>query len=116
MHIIFGDAINNLPNSFTVLELDTFRTVTGDKQTAWCVVENIPLSDFVNLDAYKKVHADLMQAYRDQNWEYCTQAINGLRGQWNGELDSFYDHLEQRVNEYQHTALPEDWDGSMLRL
>lgn len=117
MHIIFGDAINNLPDSFTVLELDTFRSASGnEKQTAWCVVENIPLSAFATLDAYKKVHSDLMQAYRDQNWEYCTEAIKGLRGQWNGELDSFYDHLLQRVTEYQQTAPPPEWDGSMVKL
>lgn len=115
MHIIFGDAINTLPDSFTVLELDTFRS--GDtQQTAWCVVENIPLASFPLLDSYKQVHSDLMQAYRDRNWEYCENAINGLKGQWNGELDSFYDHLLQRVTEYQQTPPPPEWDGSMVRL
>ena len=45
MHIIFGDSLHLIPEKFTILELDTFED--GDKQeTAWCVVENIPLGDF----------------------------------------------------------------------
>lgn len=114
MHIIFSESLAHLPEKFTVLELDTFQN-GNDRTTAWCVVENIPLSDFPTLDSYKKVHSDLMQAYRDQNWEYCTGAIKGLRGRWNGELDSFYDNLEQRVSEYQVNPPPEGWDGSLIR-
>jgi adenylate cyclase len=116
MYIIFGDAVKNLPDSFTVLELDTFRTPNNEKNTAWCVVGNIPLAEFPNLDAYKKVHEDLMQAYRDRNWEYCTEAIQGLRSQWNGELESFYEHLLQRITDYQQNPPPPEWDGSLLRL
>jgi hypothetical protein len=40
MHIIFGDSLKEIPDSFTVLELDTF-VVPGDDRpkTAYCVVE-----------------------------------------------------------------------------
>jgi hypothetical protein len=114
MHIIFGDSLHLIPEKFTILELDTFED--GDKQeTAWCVVENIPLGDFPTLDAYKKVHSDLMQAYRGRNWEYCNSAIKGLRGRWNGELDSFYDNLQARVTDYERTPPLEDWNGCLTR-
>ena len=114
MHIIFGDSLHLIPEKFTILELDTFED--GEKQeTAWCVVENIPLGDFPTLDAYKKVHSDLMQAYRGRNWEYCNSAIKGLRGRWNGELDSFYENLQARVTDYEHTPPPEDWNGCLTR-
>jgi hypothetical protein len=110
MHIIFDDAVSTLPDKFTILELDTFRV--GDKtQTAWCVVENIPLADFPTVDAYKKVHSDLMQAYRDKNWEYCESAIKGLTGRWNGELDSFYSTLGQRIESLRQQVLDNTWDG-----
>lgn len=110
MHIIFDDAVSTLPDKFTILELDTFRV--GDKtQTAWCVVENIPLADFPTVDAYKKVHSDLMQAYRDKNWEYCESAIKGLTGRWNGELDSFYENLHSRISNYKINPPLLDWDG-----
>jgi hypothetical protein len=53
----------------------------------------------------------MMQAYRDQNWDYCLHAISGLTGRWNGELDSFYSNLLQRVK--QHQAMPpgKDYTG-----
>jgi len=39
MHIIFGDAIKEIPNSFTILELDTFRRISENEiVTAYCVV------------------------------------------------------------------------------
>ena len=112
MYIIFGNQAKDLSDRFTVLELDTFVTAQG-VETAWCVVENIPLADFATLDDYRKVHSDLMQAYRQRNWEYCRNAIGGLRGRWNGELDSFYDNLEGRVKQHEINPPAEDWDGTM---
>lgn len=110
MHIIFDEAVANLADKFTVLELDTFR-VEGKNKTAWCVVENIPLGDFPTIDAYKRVHSDLMQAYRDKNWEYCESAIKGLTGKWNGELDSFYSTLRDRIENLRQQTLDQTWDG-----
>ena len=47
MHIIFGDAVKEIPDRFTVLELDTFRFKDQNKvATAYCVVEKIPLAEF----------------------------------------------------------------------
>lgn len=112
MYIIFGNGAKDLSDRFTVLELDTFATAQGP-ETAWCVVENIPLADFGTLDDYRKVHSDLMQAYRQRNWEYCRSAIGGLRGRWNGELDSFYDNLEVRVKQFELNPPADDWDGVM---
>ena len=64
------------------------------------------------LDAYIKVHHDVMQAYRDRNWEYCQSAIAGLIGRWNGELDSFYQDLAQRVAEFSSQEPTPEWDGT----
>ena len=58
MNIIFNDSLNDIPNSFTVLELDTFNLVNeGRTSTAYCIVEKIPLAEFDKIDAYKKVHS-----------------------------------------------------------
>lgn len=116
MHIIFGDSVNQFSDKFTVLELDTIKfRATGQKITSYCVVENIPLGDFPVIDAYVKVHHDMMQAYRDQNWEYVETAIKGLTGKWNGEVDSFYEHLFHRVGLLKEASLEEDWDGTVVK-
>ena len=116
MNIIFGDALETLPDNYTVLELDTFVfPPDSQKRTSYCVVEKVPLTDFPLMEAYIKVHADMMQAYRDQNWEYCLHAIKGLTGRWNGELDSFYSNLLQRVEKYTATPPGDRWTGYIDR-
>jgi hypothetical protein len=117
MHIIFGSTIEEIPNSFTILELDTFRMVKENRtDTAYCVVEKIPLTEFTTLDAYKKIHADLVQYYKQRQWEYCENAIEGLMGKWNGELDTFYSDLLSRVIKFKQNEPPADWDGILLRI
>ena len=117
MNIIFGDSIKEIPDSFTVLELDTFNLVKDNQiSTAYCVIEKIPLADFDKLDAYKKIHADLVENYRRREWTYCEHAIEGLMGKWNGELDSFYADLLIRVTEYKQNPPLADWDGTRVKI
>jgi hypothetical protein len=116
MNIIFGDSRESFPDNYTILELDQFRIGNSDEVvTAYCLVENIPLGDFPTLDSYVKIHRDLIQEYRKQNWEYCTSAIKGLRGKWNGELDSFYENLLDRVESYNKLSPGEDWDWVLVK-
>jgi hypothetical protein len=68
------------------------------------------------LDAYKKIHADLVHYYRQRQWEYCENAIEGLMGKWNGELDTFYSDLLSRVIKFKQNEPPADWDGILLRI
>lgn len=111
MNIIFGeDAKNSLGGHYTVLELDTFALIDRKEQvTAYCVVQNIPLQDFPILDALVKVHHDMIQAYKEKNWEYCLSAVRGLAGKWNGELDTFYEDLYQRLIQLQETNVDPGW-------
>jgi hypothetical protein len=112
MNIIFGDALETLPDNYTVLELDTFVfPPDGQQRTSYCVIEKVPLADFPLMEAYIKVHADMMKAYRDKNWDYCLHALKGLTGRWNGELDSFYSNLLQRVKNYQVKPPGDDFTG-----
>jgi hypothetical protein len=111
MNIIFGDAIKEIPDSFTILELDTIRLPNNEMRTAYCVVETVPLSEFSTLNDYKKIHADLVKFYREQQWNYCEHAIEGLMGRWNGELDTFYTNLLSRVMQLKENPPSADWDG-----
>jgi hypothetical protein len=81
--------------------------------TSYCVIEKIPLEEFAMINALKKIHADLIHYYRLQNWNYCLQAIDGLTGKWNGELDTFYNHMAQRIKQYHESPPPESWDGTI---
>lgn len=116
MNIIFGEALDALPDNYTVLELDTFvLPPDGAVRTSYCVVEKVPLTDFPVMEAYIKVHGDMMKAYRNKNWEYCLHAIQGLTGRWNGELDSFYSNLLERVKHYKDHPPGDYWTGYIDR-
>lgn len=116
MHIIFGESAKDLSDKFTVLELDTIKLDgTGEKFTSYCVIENIPLGDFPVIDSYIKVHHDMMSAYRARNWEYCESSLKGLFGKWNGEIDSFYSILLERIQDLKNQTLDDNWDGTVLK-
>ena len=117
MHIIFGEAVKQIPDSFTVLELDTVRRPPEMiPVTAYCLVEKIPLSEFPLSAHYKELHENVVKYFKQRHWTYCEQAItDSLKGKWGGELDSFYDSLLERIKEYKETPPPEGWDGSLER-
>ena len=116
MYIIFGDNAAEIPDGHTVLELDTVRRPPDNIAiTAYCVIDKIPLQEFPVAEANQRLHSELLQHYRAQEWDQCSQAIQTLLGKWNGELDSFYVNLEQRVEQYRSNPPPEDWDGTYIK-
>jgi hypothetical protein len=116
MYIIFGDTAAQIPDSHTVLELDTVRRPPENiPVTAYCVIDKIPLQEFPIAEANKKLHKELMQHYRAQEWDQCGQAIQVLLGKWNGELDSFYTDLDRRVEQYRSSPPAPDWDGTYIK-
>ena len=116
MNIIFGDAVKEIPDSFTVLELDTFRTLENhNTTTVYCVVEKIPTQELATLDAYKKIHADVIKYYKQREWHYCETALNALMGRWSGELDTFYTDLLDRVRQYKANGVADDWEPTLVK-
>ena len=117
MNIIFGDNVaNQAREKYTVLELDTFVFEQKDiTATAYAVIERVPLMEMVNIESFKTLHANLMLEYRKRNWKYCEDAIEHLRGKWNGDLDTFYTELYERVQTLKDQPLPTDWSGIIPR-
>jgi len=112
MYIIFGEDVKTFPDNHTILPLDQFRLSGSDEiTTAYCVIENIPLHEFTTLDDYRKIHNDLLEAYKNRNWEYCESAIKALMGRWGSELDSFYVSLQERIKKFKEFPPEENWDG-----
>jgi hypothetical protein len=116
MNIIFGDYVDTLPDHYIKLELDTFRIIDSNNTfTAYCLVKKLAPDEFATIDAYRKIHVDLLDAYRKQHWNYCEQAITGLMGRWGGELDTFYIDLLNRVNQHKENGVPEDWNAVIIK-
>ena len=113
MNIIFDDAVDiaTLPNSYTLLELDTFRFPNGATRTAYALLDGLALSDLATLESWKNIHNDIIRYYRQGHWNYCEQALEGIMGKWNGQLDTFYVDLLARVHNMKDTVVGSDWTG-----
>ena len=117
MNIMFGDAItDDIKSKYIVLPLDTFYFASADrKQQAFCLIETVPIGEMTGIDQFVDLHKNLVRNYSLQNWNYCVDAIEHLRGRWNRELDSFYDSVLERIAELRETDLNENWTGIIVR-
>ena len=113
MHIIFdGDAKRELEQKHIVLELDTMVLPNQSTPvTAYVVVEHIPFQELGIVDKLRGWHQELMLAYKAGDWDGCLSGITRLKGQWGGRVDSFYDVLYERVQQYMIDDPGPDWDG-----
>lgn len=118
MNIIFGKAqIEALPeNKFIVLELDQIRYGEhGRADSAYCIVENVPITELPDVDHNTNLHKQLILSYRTKEWQNCYNLIDHLRGKWGGDIDSFYSDLYSRVQHLENTELDDAWDGVIVK-
>ncbi len=116
MNIIFGDNRNFIPDKFIVLELDTFYIKEADQQVpTYCVVDKMPLHELPLVEQWKEIHHNVLTEFKKRNWTYCQNAMIDLRGRWAGELDTFYDELNRRIEQFKTEPPPDDWDGTVIR-
>lgn len=116
MNIIFGkQEADKLDSKYTVLALDTITIKSSTPITVYCVVEAMPLDEWSQAEALKKLHANLMEEYYKRNWDFCEQAIEQLKGFWGKELDTFYEELLDRVTKFKETPPEESWNGIIAK-
>ena len=112
MKIIFNQDVSRLGDKFILLELDSFIDQEKNQLVpAYCLIEQIPMDEYATLEAYKETHHNLLCYYRQRHWTYCEHAIEKLMGKWNGELDSFYSNLLERIQQHQASPPDDQWTG-----
>lgn len=117
MNIVVGkENVESLREKFTVLELDSFRFDENlDPVTVYCVIDVVPLSELPQSSQYEDLHNNMIKYFRQRHWDYCEQAIEHLRGKWNGTMDSFYDEITKRIETYKNQEPSDEWDGVLDR-
>lgn len=119
MQVIFGQAQKELlGDKFTLLELDTFNEVGLEEPvTAYAVmgINEVPLTEMPQVANFVTMHNTMLKEYRARNWSFCKQALEHLKGKWNGQLDSFYEIFESRLNELETASLPDSWNGVVAK-
>jgi hypothetical protein len=116
MNIIFDTQdLEQIKNNNILLELDTFYIPSMDKTTtAFCVIENIKITDFEKAPQIQKLHNQLLSAYKNKEFKLCLDLIESLMGSFNGEIDSFYQTLESRIIDA-HNADTVSWSSVILK-
>lgn len=102
MHIIFGtDVAEQLKDRHIVLELETFQVENRPPTTAYCVVqaESIALGEMPDIERYSRIHQALVDAWNRKDYVTVAEGIAHLKGKFGGELDSFYEILEDRMKD-----------------
>jgi hypothetical protein len=112
MKIIFNQDLDKFSDEFILLELDTFFDQEKNQlASAYCLIEQIPMDEYATLEAYKETHHNLLRFYRQKHWTYCEHAIEKLMGKWNGEVDTFYSNLLERIQQHKQNPPAADWTG-----
>lgn len=110
MNIILGSSeAEKLSNKYIVLELDTISTNGNPPIEAYCVVNDLAPEKLAEAIEYKEIHNELINSYRNQHWNKCQELIKKLQGFWGEDVDTFYQHLLDRVDSYAKNAPDSNW-------
>ena len=59
----------------------------------------------------KEAHDDMIKLYRAQKFSAAIDLCNQLTGEFDGQMDHYYELWIQRCDEMKKAKLPKDWDG-----
>ena len=102
MEIIFGrENAELLREKYTVLDLEKVKVDDNNEMEVFCLIpaDKIGLTDLPNLERWIKLHNDMLDGYKREDYNFVTQCIEHLTGQFGGEVDTFYDEILRRINE-----------------
>lgn len=110
--IIGPDTYAEVKDDFFCLELDCIA-VKG-KAVGLNIYTPLLHTQGVDLAAYqaaRKNHEQMLAAYRSQKFDTAVKLSRSLMGQFDGQMDHYYELWIERCNEMKQHELPKDWDG-----
>ena len=117
MHIILeNETVSELKEKYTLLEMDQFQLEpNADPIQAYCILDYLQVKDLFNLEEQAKLHQQLMDNYRVQDWKSCERDLLKLQGCWSGQLDTFYEEIAVRIAKYKENDPGADWDPAIQK-
>ena len=116
MNIIIGkEDAEKLAEKYTVLPLETMKWKSNPEipiTTAYCLIETIPIPEMPKIQEQVDLHIKFYENYQKGDFNFCTQALEHLKGKWGGEIDTYYDIMEERISKYKDA---EDFDPILYK-
>jgi len=110
MNIIFNQQIaDNLREKYVILELDTVMQPALSEPVTLNALVEIGLNDIPTISFFREMHEEMISAYKSSNWQRAIELATGLLGQFNGELDEFYNLVLDFSTE--SAKVNRSWDG-----
>ncbi len=106
MNIIIGsEEAEKLREKYTVLPLETMKFKSNPELpqvTTYCLIEQIPVTEISKTQEYTDLHNKFYENYQKGDLNFCTNALEHLKGKWGGEIDSYYKIMEDRISKYKN--------------
>ena len=100
-------------DQFFVLELDTIA-VKGKREGV--DIYTVLSGNTANPDwqSAREIHDLMLSCYRKQQWTSARKFTQDLVGEFDGQMDLYYNMWLDRIEEMSHKTLPEDWSGTYV--
>ncbi len=101
-----------LGDDYFTLELDCIA-VKGKKEgvTIYTVFYNPDSTVAADWLLAREQHNAMLKHYRNQEWSNALSLVRELKGEFDGQMDHYYDLWVDRIEEMCNADLPADWDG-----
>jgi adenylate cyclase len=101
-----------LGDDYFTLELDCLA-VKGKKEgvSIYTAFYNTNAGAMPEYIMARETHNEMLTAYRAQDWNTAIDLVNALKGEFDGQMDNYYDLWLERIEEMKAADLAADWDG-----
>ncbi len=101
-----------LGDEYFTLELDCIA-VKGKTEgvTIYTVFYNPNAGSMPEWIMARESHNEMLKHYRNQDWNQAKLLVEELKGEFDGNMDNYYDIWIERIEEMRGANLPHDWDG-----
>lgn len=101
-----------LGDDYFTLELDCLA-VKGKKEgvSIYTAFYNTNAGAMPEYIMARETHNEMLAAYRAQDWNTAIDLVNALKGEFDEQMDNYYDLWLERIEEMKAADLAADWDG-----
>jgi adenylate cyclase len=111
--IVLGtQTAERVKDEYFTVELDCIA-VKGKKEgvTIYTVFYNPDTTVAADWLLAREQHGAMLAHYRNQDWNQAILLVNELKGEFDGQMDHYYDLWLERIEEMRGANLPHNWDG-----
>lgn len=112
VRIILGEKTSSATkDNYFILELDSIAVkgkTEGVNIFTVLVADNTAIPEYL---VSREHHDVMLSCYRKQQWDTALALIDDLKGEFDCQMDNYYDMMIERIKELRESKIPSDWDG-----